>query len=1127
MKPAGMNARDERRRDECGSDGSRSDESAFVGPLGVDPATDPALPGQAAAHPDPMSRAAGPRPTRDRAGVARRRLGIAGYVALLGVCTLASLASLAIGTVVLAGGGPGASAAAARQGNRWAEGLMAAARYSAPIPEVALDYTFGLLGIGVAVVLLASWWRSWPVRLLALGLVSAVGAFTLQARAVSVVVGTATGIGLGELCHVLLHGTACAATVLALLIYPRAGDLRPRSVPARTLLTAALLLVGFGTALLPNTVGSVALFGLLVPVIGAAALLRRVRGGRAEAERTRARLLFSVLVAAIAIAVVLVVITGLLWAIGWDGLTLTDPTAPPGMSGLLAQTALLFWFSRLVAVAIGGAVLLAAQREGLWTAERLFGRGLVAALVAAIIGGGYLVVQTVVVTLTTDRETYTTLPATAVAIALSALAFQPVYARAEQLVDRVLYGTRPAPYSVLAEITALSRATAADAPDLARVAEAVGRGLGATRCRLTVFRPGLRDRSYTWAERGAPASDAEVGVLVRHADELIGRIAVDRVAVAGVHVERRRLLDDIADSLGAVLQASRSGIELERQLRAALAHAGEIAVSRRAAVAAMDGERRRIERDLHDGAQHHLVSLRLTLGLVEHQVSVGQFEPARARLDQVAEQIDTAESILAATASGVSSPLLAERGLAGALDVELAGGHPPVVVDCAEVGAGVRFPADVEAAVWFCCLEAVNNARKHAQGATVRVRLGVADGRLCFTVADDGPGWDAEAGAGSPGRGLRNVRARIAVVGGRIEIRSKPGAGTTVEGSVPVPGPATARQGPDRPGDGTAGDGPVGVGPVGVGPVGVGTRAPRATGVAATGVPLLDQVGDLVRAAGELYEGTPQASRVRELARRLGDPLRIAVAGPPGAGTSTPVGMLADGGGAWPHGSAAGDPTPPAVVVDAQDPDAPPEPDAYVQLLRHGHPEDAEAFAARFAASRPGPQRHRPVPTIGVQARADGVPTDPVRFADRAGTLKARSVLLALDALVRLDPPPAGGWSLLYALDRIRSGGHQLSDIDLVDALLAGEHDLPDAERRTAVQLLGGAGTDLRARLALAADAGPQELVWAATAQLQYWQRRESRPTTERGVRTVAAALVRACEELLVAGAATAPRDVV
>ncbi|MDT7708680.1 MAG: hypothetical protein QOG20_4287 [Pseudonocardiales bacterium] len=117
MKPAGMNARDERRRDErrrdeCGSDGSRSDgsrsdESAFVGPVGVDPAADPALPGQAAAHPDPMSRAAGPRPTRDQAVVARRRLGIAGYVALLGVCTLASLASLAIGTVVLAGGGRG------------------------------------------------------------------------------------------------------------------------------------------------------------------------------------------------------------------------------------------------------------------------------------------------------------------------------------------------------------------------------------------------------------------------------------------------------------------------------------------------------------------------------------------------------------------------------------------------------------------------------------------------------------------------------------------------------------------------------------------------------------------------------------------------------------------------------------------------------------------------------------------------------------------------------------------------------------------------------------------------------------------------------------------------------------
>ena len=267
-----------------------------------------------------------------------------------------------------------------------------------------------------------------------------------------------------------------------------------------------------------------------------------------------------------------------------------------------------------------------------------------------------------------------------------ALAFLPLYVRAERVVDRLLYGTRPTPYSVLAGIAALSRGTGrTDAPDLARVAEAVGRGLGATACRLTVLRPGLRDRVYSWAEPGLSA-------------ERIGRWSRSRCgtapsasapsrstsgAVAGLHGQRQHLLEDVADSLGAVFQASRSGIELERQLRAALAYAGGIAVSRRAVVAEMDWERRRIERDLHDGAQHHLVSLRLALGLVEHQVSTAQLEQARSRLAQIADQIEVAEEILAETAKGVSSPLLAELGLVRALRQELGGGQPPVPVDAA------------------------------------------------------------------------------------------------------------------------------------------------------------------------------------------------------------------------------------------------------------------------------------------------------------------------------------------------------------------------------------------------------------------------------------------------------------
>jgi hypothetical protein len=273
----------------------------------------------------------------------------------------------------------------------------------------------------------------------------------------------------------------------------------------------------------------------------------------------------------------------------------------------------------------------------------------------------------------------------------------------------------------------------------------------------------------------------------------------------------------------------------------ALAHAEEIAVARRQTVAEMDNERRRMERNLHDGAQHHLVSLRMTLGLVEHGFASGQLDHARDGLGRLVSQIGSAEAVLAETATGVSSILLTERGMIAALRTDLSGAHPPIAVTSPESLSGRRFPPEVEAAVYFCCLEAVNNARKHAPGANVAVRLGEVDGVLRFTVQDGGPGFAAESGgaiaAGSGGRGLRNVKARITAVGGTIAIRSIPDVGTTIEGAVPLP----RQQG------------------------------------------LLDQVRDLVREARQLYDGSAESERLRELQAQLDKPLPAAVGGPAGA----------------------------------------------------------------------------------------------------------------------------------------------------------------------------------------------------------------------------------------------------
>ncbi len=794
------------------------------------------------------------------------RIPTVAYWALFAACGVVAIGSLAVGGIVaLATYSSSVSstlAAAAADGSGWARGILAAIPRSEPLGQVLLDYAFSTLNLIVAVVLSSVGGQSWVTRLLALGLVGSAGAFNLQADTAELTVQTATGQSIAGLHDALLHVVACGAYLLALLLFPAGRwEIGPSSVRRHHLVVITFGgifgAIGLGTTLPPYAISSVLFFGLLVPVVGLLALPRRVRHGTTAEQRTQARLLFSVLAAAFCTFAVLCIVTLLLRHLNEPGLTVIDPTAE--LTRPFADvpvSAPLFWFSRLGSAAIAVALLIAARRNRLWTAERLFSRGLATTLVVVLAGGTFVVVRAVAVRLTDSQ------PGTAAVLAtvLVALLFLPLYAHAERLVDRLLYGSRPTPYSVLADLTSRSHITSAETPDLAEVAEAIARGLGASSCRLTVIRPGMQDRTYAWVD-GDVAGDIDevVTVPIRAGGEPIGSVAVDRTALAGLHTQRRHLLEDIADSLGAILQLSRLEIELERQLRAAIAHAEEIAVSRRQAVSEMDSERRTIERNLHDGAQHHLVSLRMALGLVEHELACGQFDQARDRLGQLAIQIDTAETVLADTASGVSSILLSERGLVAALNAELSGAHPPVVVTSPDALSGVRFPSEVESAVYFCCLEAVNNARKHAPGAAVAVAIREMQSTLHFTVRDEGPGFTSQtdgagSGPGPGGRGLRNVTARITAVGGKILIRSVPGVGTTIEGSVPLPRDARPSATVES-----------------IALPGVRTHLAEQS--------LLDRVRAVTREAQELYAGSAESGRLRAVQTQLHEPLQPGMTG--------------------------------------------------------------------------------------------------------------------------------------------------------------------------------------------------------------------------------------------------------
>ncbi|MFD2420763.1 sensor histidine kinase [Amycolatopsis pigmentata] len=302
-------------------------------------------------------------------------------------------------------------------------------------------------------------------------------------------------------------------------------------------------------------------------------------------------------------------------------------------------------------------------------------------------------------------------------------------------------------------------AHARQVPGPGELARVVGTASGASGCALTVA--GVRhqwgDGAGPWLEHPVRYDGEDQGVLAVSPDS-----AGPLTAVAAV--------------LGAPVAIARLEAETGRLRDTGDAAARALAEDRWRAAVEMEAERRGLERDLHDGAQHHLVALRMAISVAEH--AGGETDGPESPLPALLTRLDNAERVLVDTASGVLPVALAAEGLAGALDAELAG-DGDVLLDID--GLRRRYPPPVESAVYFSCLEAVNNAHKHAPGADVTVIARDSHGGLEFAVADTGPGFTAPV----RNSGLHNLSTRVAAVGGRIEISSVPGRGTAVRGFVP------------------------------------------------------------------------------------------------------------------------------------------------------------------------------------------------------------------------------------------------------------------------------------------------------------------------------------------------------
>jgi signal transduction histidine kinase len=229
--------------------------------------------------------------------------------------------------------------------------------------------------------------------------------------------------------------------------------------------------------------------------------------------------------------------------------------------------------------------------------------------------------------------------------------------------------------------------------------------------------------------------------------------------------------------------------DLEDRVAQTTAQAVELRASRARVVAAADAARQRVERDIHDGAQQQLVALALNLSLA---ATVAGRDPRRAGslIDDLHQAVTAAQRTLEELSRGIYPAVLTDQGLAPALAAAAATSPVPVHV---RDETGARFPAPVEAAVYFAALEAVQNALKHARARRVQVRLRRGDRTLAFDVDDDGVGLDAAAA--TRGTGLGHLRDRVESLGGSVTVRSRSGGGTAVSGWVPADALAPARPG--------------------------------------------------------------------------------------------------------------------------------------------------------------------------------------------------------------------------------------------------------------------------------------------------------------------------------------------
>ncbi|HEX6538491.1 MAG TPA: histidine kinase [Candidatus Dormibacteraeota bacterium] len=560
--------------------------------------------------------------------------------------------------------------------------------------------------------------------------------------------------------------TLTVFTTFVSIVSPTSTTLQSHALPAPNPLAIA------GFPLTEDDAGWVWPAGILLLLVAAASPLIRYRRADGEERQQIKWFAFAVLATVVLIIATLPVSAGL----------------PAGEASVLFNLVIIAGIGFALPAAIGLAIL----KYRLYGIDVVIGRTLVYGSLAVLITGVYVGIAVGVGELVGSGGK-PNLGLSILATAIVAIGFQPARERLQRIANRLVYGRRATPYQVLSKFSSQVAGSYAADDVLPRMARVLHEGTGAESTAVWLRAGSVLHPAASWPDSALTALPRDVavnGVLpdlggatraveVRHQGELLGALTVVKRRGEALTPVEEKLVDDLAHQAGLVLKNVGLTADLQRRLE-------ELRQSRQRLVSAQDQERRRLERNLHDGAQQTLVALKVKLGLADMLMAKDP-EKAKQTIAQLKADTDEALETLRDLARGIYPPLLAEKGLAAALESQARKATLPVRVDAGGIG---RYPQEVEATVYFCVLEALQNVQRYADATSASVRLRGSDGELRFEVADDGRGFDVESA--KSGAGLSNMRDRVDALDGDFAIVSAPKQGARVIGRLPLLAPARA-----------------------------------------------------------------------------------------------------------------------------------------------------------------------------------------------------------------------------------------------------------------------------------------------------------------------------------------------